>query len=509
MSKYDNLNIDQLKQSQENLQSTTGMSLNGALGGLPVAEKNQAYFAIFDEAGDTGPEIIDKTQFRVTYVVDSSLNTSKPTSDSVAVSNITQNFEKGKHVLVRADNATVLNKEITDLQNIYDVGTLTLLSTSEVGIETGDFEPTMSFKGVNTAIGDVENIQGNYKMSSDYLGDNTVSNIGDYIQGTFDNPLFPIPTAATPYVVFSQDKKFILQQSTIDIGTRIKFRAEISVTARGIEVGGNALATVNLVKQLGSQIEYLESKDFTFSNPYASLTIPTKYTSSQNYTFETDFNLYEENTQFYIQLNYVDSTPISGYNITLSGNNFRLIQEITPGGESAIQGVNYTVEPYWEKIFQNVDNKYSIITASAEYQNFIQGDHIVQLTEAQKSYTPKNDGNTFHPIFTPLTYEPGDEIRFEYNPNKVYKIFKVEQSPNAYAIFVRPEVPQNTNIQHFTHYRIIPNGGYLIINQEKNNEAGTSQPFQGIILPQYPSEKLQQEQDNLIFKLKEAGIIQN
>jgi len=71
MFNYIDNNIEELKQIQSDLEVQTGLSLQGTLGGLPVAEKNQAYFAVFDEAGDTGPEIIDKTQFRITYIVDS------------------------------------------------------------------------------------------------------------------------------------------------------------------------------------------------------------------------------------------------------------------------------------------------------------------------------------------------------------------------------------------------------------------------------------------------------
>ena len=39
-----------------------GLSVEGILGGLPVAEKNQEYFVVFDEAGDTSPEIPNQTQ---------------------------------------------------------------------------------------------------------------------------------------------------------------------------------------------------------------------------------------------------------------------------------------------------------------------------------------------------------------------------------------------------------------------------------------------------------------
>ena len=102
-------NPSALQAIQTQLQESTGETINGIIGGLPVAEQNQEYFLVFDEAATTDPEIIDKTQFRVTYVVDSNLNTSKPTEETDAALNATQNFEKGRNCLVRADNGTILN----------------------------------------------------------------------------------------------------------------------------------------------------------------------------------------------------------------------------------------------------------------------------------------------------------------------------------------------------------------------------------------------------------------
>ena len=106
-SQYKNYTKQQLIDAQNDAEASTGEVVKGALGGLPVVEQTQEYFAVFDEAGSTGPEIIDKTQFRISYLVDSKLNTSKPVDDTPAAFNTTQNFGKSDEVVVRADNATV------------------------------------------------------------------------------------------------------------------------------------------------------------------------------------------------------------------------------------------------------------------------------------------------------------------------------------------------------------------------------------------------------------------
>jgi len=139
----------QEQSAQEKLEAELGLQVRGVLGGLPVADQRQEYFVVFDEAGDTGPELIDKTQYRVTYLVDSNLNTSKPAEGNIAAINATQNFEEGKIVIVRADNATALNRNLTGELSLYDVGTLRLISTTETGSSPGGYLQTMSFSQPN------------------------------------------------------------------------------------------------------------------------------------------------------------------------------------------------------------------------------------------------------------------------------------------------------------------------------------------------------------------------
>jgi len=152
---------------QSQLEAETGLDLGGILGGLPVAEQTQEYFAVFDEAGDAGPELIDKTQFRITYLVDSELGTSKPSVDSVSALNVTQNFGKGKTAIIRADNATVLNQNLSGEQTIYDVGTLTLISTTETGSSPSAYTSTASFSNTQgqDIITDAQNLTSRFTAS--------------------------------------------------------------------------------------------------------------------------------------------------------------------------------------------------------------------------------------------------------------------------------------------------------------------------------------------------------
>ena len=124
----------------------TGLSVGGILGGLPVAEKNQEYFLIIEEAGDTTPEIIDQTQFKISYLCDSSLNVSKPSGDGIALSNVLQNFERQKNVIVRVDQGTVLNNQLAGLQKITAIGSVEPIGGTQIGTGPLDYVTTMSFQ---------------------------------------------------------------------------------------------------------------------------------------------------------------------------------------------------------------------------------------------------------------------------------------------------------------------------------------------------------------------------
>ena len=123
----------------------TGLRILGILDGLPVAEKNQEYFAVIKEVGDTSPELIGQSQFKVTYICDSKLNVAKPATDTVALTNITQNFERQKYATVRVDEGTVLNQQLAGTHKITAVGSLEPIAGTQIGAGPYEYVTTMSF----------------------------------------------------------------------------------------------------------------------------------------------------------------------------------------------------------------------------------------------------------------------------------------------------------------------------------------------------------------------------
>lgn len=495
---------------QSQLEAETGLDLGGALGGLPVAEQTQEYFAVFDEAGDAGPELIDKTQFRITYLVDSELGTSKPSVDSVSALNTTQNFGKGKTAIIRADNATVLNQNLSGEQTIYDVGTLTLISTTETGSQPSAYTSTASFSNTQgqDIITDAENLTGDFSAS---LTDNpdliVPSSIGTDVDVLFPAEVIPISQSNGSYewIEFIGDKTFKLKNSTYNAGTRLKFSATVYLKVP--DIVGNNNGNLNSTAYYNGRVQMLLN-----GNPIRTTNFTLTNTQWNGILVETEFEHWDLNDEIKIIVYRSDQ---GAGTLKIVNGRFRSIQEYTPG-DVLLEGINATFSPYFEPYYSsntgsilNNQGGFSILTASAQLSTFAQGGYTFRLHPDAASWDPTETDSTFNPITTPFTFEIGDEMRFEYNKNKVHKIIETAiGNDGRYYITLSPYITSQSVVDHFTHYRIVENGGYLIANVEKNNEVNEFQPFSGIILPQYPSENLQKRGDRLIYELKQANIIE-
>ena len=121
-------------------------------------------------------------------------------------------------------------------------------------------------------------------------------------------------------------------------------------------------------------------------------------------------------------------------------------------------------------------------------------------------------------IQVPFKVGIGDRIRFLYNPQTDFHIYDVKEP--ATELDGRLKLKLNTNLsQSFTETQLsnfvlhrtnesIPR--YIILNVDKVPGVGNaSNPFTGVILPQFPTEKLINNLDTILNKLKVEGIIKN
>ena len=510
--------VAQVQQSaQEKLEAELGLKIRGVLGGLPVAEQRQEYFVVFDEAGDTGPELIDKTQYRVTYLVDSKLNTSKPAEANISAFNTTQNFEEGKPAVVRADNATALNRNLTGEIGVYDVGTLRLISTTETGSSPGAFLPTMSFvqPSGQSIISDALDLSIEYN-SPGYQTNNLPGTIigPDGFLLIYPSASNPVSASADPFynaseLVGSPYNTLEILRDTTEGDTRINVLFNIFLQASW----GSAITTaiqgyLQLEYQIGGVGDFITVDTDTFS----ILPGNTQYFYPAVST--GGFEHFLAGSKFRCRIFRTDGG--SGTLFIRQGGKLKVTQEYLPG-QVSIPGLNAVTASYFEEDFNsfipvsesNNPQGYSVITSSVQMGYFMNNGFKCILADECKAFAPKGDTVTFESIQVPFDWRVGDELRFEYNKNKVHKIIGVDKlDTGAYTITVTPYISTGSVLNHFTHYRIDPDGGYIIMNVEKDNQVAGNQPFSGIILPKFPSEGLEKRADSLIFDLKQAGIIE-
>ena len=121
--------------------------VRGALGGLPVAEQMQDYFLVYQQAGGTGPEIIDETAFFITYMVDSNGNVSKPLEGYPSQYNLLQNFGTGTFVIVRNDASTSLNSQLAGLHQVTAIGRQLPILYTQFGYAPNSYSGSIVFQG--------------------------------------------------------------------------------------------------------------------------------------------------------------------------------------------------------------------------------------------------------------------------------------------------------------------------------------------------------------------------
>lgn len=632
------------------------LKIKGILGGLPVAEKNQEYFAVFEEAGDTSPELIGQTQFKVSYLCDSMLNVDKPSDGNIALLNINQNFERQKFGVVRADQGTALNPQLVGTHQITAVGTLIPIGGTQIGQGPLDYVTTMSFQqegqlglpaglpiaeyymwmnktpGFQNSLLSYQNpVTLPYSMGTVNLG-TTSSNEDTPIRTYFDSQQIVTGSGTESETfggLFSSDYIDTLKILTSSIvgNNRVKISAGIGVNIATSSVADivssfvyppsvelvnyYAIVTLNVYKSgssNGKELIATKQKTINTFNPsltgdfnniveedlfpiYGSAVNLESFASNNlesipNFSWSPNKSVFIEAVSGYIDVNQDDrifaelvlpeesptgNIPDAYFSASADQNLFwqslnthkneaaiktyqyfgghLISSNETAPGNLFVNGVtgltasyqdengsdtiyNYT-SSYWAG-FNNTTGSggenISYLTSSTALALFY-GSNYYQVNPGTETYNTHNlsslpsssltitqggesikktwisfGGNSMRYSFTPI---PGDFIRFEYNPNKVFQILNVSSVGNVFKLELDNHISPSTIIDNFLIYRIDENGQYIIMNIEKDIEAGITQAFRGIIQPIFPSENQVENQDALIFKLKEAGIIED
>ena len=129
----------------------------------------------------------------------------------------------------------------------------------------------------------------------------------------------------------------------------------------------------------------------------------------------------------------------------------------------------------------------------------------------------------YSPIIIPFgNTQPGDYIRFGHTEDNVYRILDVGPFTNfvsgSYVQYsdlttfkVFPPLGKGATgfgivpINHFNMYRIVNDGTYVVLKIKKDVPGG---PYSGILQPQYISDQLVDNYNQIITNLTDREIIQ-
>lgn len=449
--------------------------IDGALGGLPVAEQTQDYMIVFKEVGGTGPEIIGQTAYFITYLIDSKGNYSKPFENSISRLNLFQNFPIGKPVIVRPDNATALNSSLGGELTVTAIGTQQPILYTQTGIPSSSYDTeSIGFLSKNKipigAYDPVPNIEG-------IMSKTTAFNLSPYpataITGYNNITLEPGEGANFD----TTSGKYFITSSNIENISFITIKGIVNIS--NIDNNrGSATATLYLIQSSS------EGEDFVGSE---NVSIPQ---GSSATLILNELIALTGDTSYYLKIQKTTG------NATLKATSVNFIVTDQSPPSSLI-----TTGDFW--VTGSGDNPW--LTGSA----YLTGNY--GNTQNTANFPLETEFN-LSPIQVPFEIEPGDRIRFEYNPNQDYTIYEViPLDVDGYLkIRLNQKPPDGIILNNFILHRVNSNKpSYVILDVDKNDAAGNLLGFSGVILPKYPTQELKDNLDFLIADLKDKGIIEN
>lgn len=463
---------------------------NSGYGALPAAEKNQTYFAYFNGVSSTGPEIIDQTAYFIKYLIDEKGNVVSPQPNSIALLNLRSNFETGKIANVTTLEGTTLFTTLLGDKQITNIGKIEPLLITETGSGRMDYITTMSFSSGPGGIG-LDNAY-NYsfmakKATSAYISNTSFTTL-DF--GTEINDSGSNYDNSTYIYGFPND--------TTSQGTQVSFKT--TIIAKSAFSGPNQNNRSNYLKfQIqkstdgGVNYSALELTDGTFTRlQYFDNSDEIKSQTAQTKPF--NFNTGDK-----IRVQYaVDSGGVANQlRILAADNNYSTVFTNT----QTYTSTNYITSPYWSIGTYTTSSNFTIITASLGLTGLNQNQYSQTTPTASLAFG-------FSTITLSFTPQPGDFIRFEYDPNNVHTIYeKTTTVDGNLALKVCPSIPSGSILDHFCIYRVVDNGNYMILNVPKPTGT-TGQPLTGFIKPQYMSKELNDNFTTIIQKLAAEGTIQ-
>jgi len=463
-------------------------------GSFSAAEKNQNYFAYFDAVGGTNPEIIDQTAYFIKYLIDAQGNVVAPQPNSIDLSNMLQNFEPGKEVNVTSLEGTTLFSSLLGDKTITNIGRIETMMTTETGSGRMDYVRTMSYASSPGGIS--EETAYNYAFKA-VRGSSILSTA--FISTAYT--WYPFPCDIEQLDVGgnynNSNYQYTFPNDTTSQGTLVRFVGRL-VAYLGLDpsqLNDSNYVYMRITKQTGG------------TGPWE--VIPDRYgaTVRQIQLFFGN-QLPLSYVTSYMNFNAGDKVRLE-VTVDNASNEARVQFRPTGNGETTAfynqqdyVATNQIYTPYWSiGTYTTSSNQFTMITASSGLTGMNQSQYSQIIPTASLAFNFSNINLSFTP-------QPGDFIRFEYNPNKVHTIYESTlTTEGSMSLKIAPSVPTGSILDHFCIYRVNPNSGNQIILNVQKPPGTTGEPLTGFIKPQHMTKELEDNFTTIIQKLAAEGII--
>lgn len=500
----------------------------GNFGKTPSINSNSSLIVYCDWIGGNKPEKNNSVAAHIQYIINSNGEVEQPNLKSFSVKKIKHAFESEKNIIINLTDPPAGGgmEVLNGLKKIIRGGSRieSILYTQSGSLPDIHFTSSIGFRSTED-----EGAPSDVRASYSYTGPQTINdgtatkveydsvNYGSAIsnnsyKATVDVVSNNISLIFSPQLVFNTTGQTLADLTTQTSNTDITF-------------------LVNVVRKRGSNLKYYP---FIPETPYQSVSNPNLFEynvystlsdgvtggfviggNKDTYTiiFNTGFiksavklnpitvpaGDIQANDEFYIDVTIFKQSSLG---ITLENDSEFFINESLTETETFSTSIIVDQDPAFVSAVSSPFWDYSGSGLT----------HITSSIDLGKSYGLYNQSNLPNSGFTnislPFTLQSGDEFRFEGSENFVYPIKSVVEPQNNNSRikveFYNP-LPQGTgfNLNNFSVRRYVDDGSFILFEGEK--PGGATGP--SIIKPQYTTDKLQKDVNEIIVDLTDKGLI--
>lgn len=437
-------------------------------GKSPNVELNQAYFTWFSEVYGASPEYNDAVNVSVKYLVDSLGNTYSPGLTKYFQGELINNFTQGQTAELNFVDANGGSNSTSAAIKIALNGSRAIIRSgvkasavlySQTGSSANAYTQSLQFTTIQN--GSAYKNLTDYRFGVQQYGTQIIPAGTGYTQLTFTTKNWDFANG------YNTGTSVYTFQSTPQ--SKIRFRVSLG------DVLTNSSDDYRVVLRKNGNTDIFSK---TFKGGGGSTTVGVQFT--------TDYYNFIQNDYLDVLIQQI-SNPI---NVSYNGTRVEWLAEQQLLTQQNLPSIT---APFF---YTSSTNPY-ILTASLQFSSSINQVYQVAITSSG-----------FDPARYKVSFEPGDQIRFENNELNTYTINKIISSSTqtgngeTYMLLDQP-ITNGTTVDYFLLRRFAPDPSNIIIQGIK--PSGGTGP--GTLTPLYINQQLQDNMANIVSKLNSENTI--